>query len=336
MNNLFYRYARFLIVFFLIGCNSGSVQLLNGQTMGTTYTVKIITNNDLESLHEKIKFELKRINTIMSTYIKSSELSLLNKSPVGNSIQISEDLTELLSLSHDIYKLTDGAFDVTVGPLVNLWGFGPEGDARDIPTPKEIAQQMQRIGFNQLQLEGQTAYRMDDIYIDLSGIAKGFAVDRVAALIKEHSYADYLVEIGGELKVGGNNGEGKPWSIAIEKPEVLQRSIFRTLPLNNLGIATSGDYRNYREINGQRYSHLIDPRTGMPITHQLVSVTVLNPSTAFADGLATGLSVLNYKEAMKIAVEQKYAVLFIIKVDSGFSEQRSPELEKYLADLKKK
>ncbi len=334
MNFPFRRYYTFLFILCLLGCGHKSIQVLNGSTMGTTYTIKVVTDDDLSGLHEEIESELARINMIMSTYITESELSKLNSGSIGVPVEISQDLAGLLLLSKELNSVTKGAFDVTIGPLVNLWGFGPIEETENIPTPDEIVDQLDRVGLSKLGLDGSTAFRMADIYVDLSGIAKGFAVDRIASLLAENSYMDYLIEIGGELKVGGSNGEDRLWSIAVERPEILQRSIFRTLPLKNLAMATSGDYRNYREIDGQRYSHLIDPRTGFPITHKLVSVTVLHPSTAFADGLATGFSVLSFKEAMQIAVEHNYSVLFIIKSTSGFAEYRTPALEKYLEDLR--
>ena len=334
MNYVFSRYYPFLILFCLLGCENKSTQVLNGSTMGTTYTIKVVTENDLNSMHEAIKFELERINMIMSTYINESEISKFNGTSIGHRIEISAELADLFLLSKKINAVTKGAFDVTIGPLVNLWGFGPMEESKNIPTSDDIVQHMRRVGMSKLGLEGSRAYRMADIYVDLSGIAKGFAVDSIASLLEKNSYKDYLIEIGGELKVGGRNREGRLWSIAVEKPEVLKRSIFRALPLKSLAMATSGDYRNYREIDGQRYSHLIDPRTGMPITHKLVSVTVLHPSTAFADALATGFSVLSFKEAMQIAVKQNYLVLFIIKSSSGFSEHLTPALEKYLDELR--
>ena len=333
MKSFFSSCSHFLIIFCLLGCDSKSTQVLHGSTMGTTYTVKVVTSQDLTNLHSEIKFELQRINMIMSTYIKNSELSKLNSAPIAHRIGVSEELAEVLALSKHINTITRGAFDVTVGPLVNLWGFGPKNNIENPPTSDDISQYMDRVGMDKLVIEDFSAYRQADIYVDLSGIAKGFAVDSIASILEKKAFKDYLIEIGGELKAGGRNSKGRLWSIAVEKPEVLQRSIFRTLPMKNLAMATSGDYRNYREIDGERYSHLIDPRTGRPITHQLVSVTVLHSSTSFADGLATGLSVLSFKEAMEVAVKQNYAVLFIIKSGSEFSEHRSPALEKYFDDL---
>ncbi|HAK52567.1 MAG TPA: hypothetical protein DCM54_11800, partial [Gammaproteobacteria bacterium] len=190
-----------------------------------------------------------------------------------------------------------------------------------------------RVGMQHLELGEGSVRRGVDLYIDLSGIAKGFAVDRLCKLLDDKGLQNYMVEIGGEIKASGRNDRDAPWIIAIEKPEALQRSIFRTLALRGLGMATSGDYRNYREIDGKRYSHLIDPRSGMPINHTLASVTVLHPSAAIADALATALNVLHPAQGMELAEEQNLAVLFIIKDDSGFVEQRSSALERYLEQV---
>ena len=248
--------------------------------MGTYYRIKVVDDSSCQIQQESVSRFLSLFNQSMSTYIKLSEISQFNQAPANKAIPVSPFLEKALLMSKAVWRDTRGAFDPTIGPVVNLWGFGPMKESKKIPTSDDIVQQMRRVGMSKLGLEGSRAYRMADIYVDLSGIAKGFAVDSIASLLEENSYEDYLIEIGGELKVGGKNREGRLWSIAVEKPEVLKRSIFRALPLKSLAMATSGDYRNYREIDGQRYSHLIDPRTGMPITHKLVSVTVLHPSTA--------------------------------------------------------
>jgi thiamine biosynthesis lipoprotein len=318
----------FLVV--LLGCSGESAQTLTGETMGTTYSIKVVTSADLSNLQREIGLELKRINQLMSTYIVDSDLSLLNKSPLDVPVEVPADLITVLQLSKEIHDITNGAFDVTVGPLVTLWGFGPDKTFPDIPSPMQISQAQQRVGMQYLKLGDSSVSRGVDLYVDLSGIAKGFAVDRLCELLDGKGFHNYLVEIGGELKSAGNNDRGAPWVIAIEKPENLKRSIFRALPLRDLGMATSGDYRNYREVDGNRYSHLIDPRSGMPINHTLVSVTVLHRSAAIADALATALHVMYPEQSMVLADEQNLAVLFIIKEESGFVERRSLALEKYL------
>ena len=306
---------------------------MTGETMGTTYTIKVVSGADMSDLQREIDQELERINQMMSTYIDDSDLSLLNRAPLDELIAVPTDLYTVLQLSEEIHGITHGAFDVTVGPLVKLWGFGPDKAFPDVPSPTQISQAQQRVGMQHLELGEGSVRRGVDLYIDLSGIAKGFAVDRLCKLLDDKGLQNYMVEIGGEIKASGRNDRDAPWIIAIEKPEALQRSIFRTLALRGLGMATSGDYRNYREIDGKRYSHLIDPRSGMPINHTLASVTVLHPSAAIADALATALNVLHPAQGMELAEEQNLAVLFIIKDDSGFVEQRSSALERYLEQV---
>ncbi len=330
MKSLKYLIVCFLVV--LSGCTGEPAQTLTGETMGTIYTIKVVASDDLSDLQREVDLELKRINQLMSTYIADSAVSLLNKSPLDEQVEVPADLITVLRLSEEIHNITKGAFDVTVGPLVTLWGFGPDQKFLNVPSPIQISQAQQRVGMQHLKLGASSVSRSVDLYVDLSGIAKGFAVDRLCELLDRNGFQNYMVEIGGELKTSGKNDRGTPWIIAIEKPESIKRSIFRTLPLRDLGMATSGDYRNYREVDGNRYSHLIDPKSGMPISHNLVSVTVLHSSAAIADALATALNVMYPEQGMVLADEQNLAVLFIIKDDDGFVEHRSLALEKYLVD----
>ena len=328
MNTYLMRFIGCLAVCLLTpGCDQ--TRLMTGATMGTIYHIKVITSDQVEALQREVDTELARINQMMSTYIADSDLSLFNESTIGESYPVPAELISLLGRSAEISDSTGGAFDVTVGPLVSLWGFGAEGQLQ-VPHEQQVERALSQVGMQHLKISERSLTRSVELYVDLSAIAKGYAVDRISELLAKKGFPRHMVEIGGELKGLGNNDRGSPWLIAIERPELLERSIFRTLPVRDLGLATSGDYRNYREVAGKRYSHLIDPRLGRPISHALASVTVLHESTATADALATALNVMSPEKGMAYAIEQSLAVLFIIKDGDGFVERRSPALDAYL------
>ena len=285
---------------------------------------------DKTKIGSEIEAELKRINSLMSTYDENSELSQFNRFQGKGLFPVSPETLEVLRLSGSVHDHSDGAFDVTVGPLVNLWGFGP-GPSRDsIPADEEIEAARHRTGFGLLQIDDDGLRKDSDLYLDLSAIAKGYAVDRVALILEAGDIRNYLVEIGGELRARGQNDRGNPWTIAVEKPNSLSRSIFRTIPLRDMSMATSGDYRNYFEVDGKRYSHTIDPRTGRPITHNVASVTVLAASAAVADGYATAINVLGVEKGLSLARQLDLAVLVLVKQEDGFIERSSPALDDYL------
>lgn len=304
---------------------------LSGRTMGTTYSVKLVAwrGNPL-TLQATIDARLEAVNDLFSTYRPDSELSQLNARQIDGPLAASDELLAVLRLSREVHQMTEGAFDVTVGPLVNLWGFGPNGPRNGVPADEEISAALGRTGFDRVSLgDGQVA-RPEGLYIDLSAIAKGYAVDEVAELVEAAGALRYMVEIGGEVLVRGNNRHGEPWVIGLEAPDRTRRVLQRTLPLRNTGMATSGDYRNYFEHDGEIYSHTIDPKTGWPVTHRQASVTVLHPSTALADGLATAFSVMGPEETQRLAEEMNLPVLAIIREADDYREVISPAMQRYL------
>lgn len=312
-------------------CNQTSHQplLLVGETMGTTYTVKIMnaeTTLNPESLQRNIDQLLEDINSIMSTYDPDSELSKLNRNPSRDCISLSEQLSEVIQQALKTSQLTQGDFDITIGPLVKLWGFGPEAIPTQIPGNNEIQAAQNIIGHDKLTLAedgGCLNKEQPDMYIDLSAIAKGYAVDEIAKLLQASNIEDYMIEIGGEIKANGLNVNNIPWQIGIEKPVEGQRSVQTIISLQDTGLATSGDYRNYFEHDGVRYSHLIDADSGKPISHNLVSVTVLHQSTMIADALATAFMVMGYEQANQLATNENIAVYFILRQDDEFIEAAS-------------
>lgn len=299
---------------------------LSGSTMGTSYHVSLVaslTPAQTEQLQQSLDKQLQSINQSMSTYIEDSELSILNRAETGVFKTVSDDLYQVLSLSQQVTTLSGGAFDITVGPLVNRWGFGPDFSITDVPGEQELETLLARVGADQVVLSAaaKQVKRITPVYIDLSAVAKGYGVDKLAELLLQKGYNDFLVEIGGEIRVSGTNKHSKPWRIGIETPVAsLEKLVQKAVNLSDISIATSGDYRNFFELQGQRYSHTIDPRTGYPVKHSLVSVTVLDPRCARADALATAFNVLGYEKALLLANSHKIPAFFIIHTENGFKE----------------
>ncbi|MDF2180820.1 FAD:protein FMN transferase [Neptuniibacter sp. CAU 1671] len=326
------------IVFFVVsGCSEPGPQLQThaGMTMGTTFSVKWVATPDTvqSDLARQIDNMLLAVNQSMSTYIPDSELSLLNKQPAASTVQVSEELGEVLALALQIADASSGAFDVTVGPLVNLWGFGPDGRVTHAPSEDKIAEVRERVGYHKLDYDAESRMltKQAASYIDLSAIAKGYGVDQVAGVLEQAGISNYLVEIGGELRAKGVKPNGQHWRIAIESPtSEIERTVQRIIEVRDTGIATSGDYRNYFEENGVRFSHTIDPATAAPIHHRLASVTVLAPTCAEADGLATTLMVLGPERGMEFASAKGIKVFMLVKTDNGFEERMSPGFEAFL------
>lgn len=306
----------------------------SGPTMGTTYTVKFYTNESMDSAwqyKDDVDAVLVRVNELMSTYDPESELSRFNQSAMNVDMQVSSDLAYVIDQAIMISKMSNGAYDVTVGPLVNLWGFGPGKKLDVLPSDEEIELAKQKTGFAAIALKGQTLAKTKDIYIDLSSIAKGYGVDKVAKKLERLGIESYLVEVGGEILSKGLKPDGEPWRVAIESPNGGHSVVQKVVDLTDVAIATSGDYRNYFERNGVRYSHTINPNTGKPITHRLVSVTVIAKNTTLADGFATAITVLGPEKGLKFAQDNGLAVYMLVKENLGFVEFYSKAFEPYLS-----
>ncbi|OOF71289.1 FAD:protein FMN transferase [Rodentibacter caecimuris] len=318
------------IIFLLTACEQSIEMIsLTGRTMGTSYHIKYIDDGKIsqnpEQTHQQIQSLLKKINAQMSTYQKDSEISRFNQNrEIDTPIPISSEFATVLEEAIRLNQLTEGALDITIGPIVNLWGFGPEKRAETQPTEEQLLERKAWIGLDKITLDknknsATLTKHIPQVYIDLSSIAKGFGVDQVAELLENLNIKNYMVEIGGEIRAKGNNIEGSPWRIAIEKPiDGGQRAVENVIKLENLAMATSGNYRIYFEENGKRFSHEINPKTGYPIEHHLASITVLAPSSMTADGLSTGLFVLGEEKALDIAEKYNIPVYLIIKDKAGF------------------
>ncbi|RLU01670.1 FAD:protein FMN transferase [Ketobacter sp.] len=327
-----------VISLLLTGCSRSDapeIMEFSGRTMGTWYTVKVAefpATADPQVIAGVIEAELDNVNDKMSTYKPDSELSRFNRAPVGEPFSVSADTFEVLSRSLEIWRMSQGAFDVTIGPLVNLWGFGPDGRPEKVPSAKAMKQAWDRVGSDGLLLhmDDQQLVKRKDLYVDLSAIAKGYAVDRVAEALEDAGIRRYLVEVGGEIRAGNSKAQNVSWQVAVEEPVSDRRQIHKIIKLDNAAMATSGDYRNYFEANGKRYSHTIDPRNGQPIDHTLVSASVIMPSCADADAWATAFMVLGPELGMQVAEANNLAVYMILKQDQGFRTTYSRAFERYL------
>ena len=309
---------------------------ITGLTMGTSYSVQWTElPDDVKpvKIKEKIETCLGDINDLMSTYIRHSQLSGFNLSRETGWHAVEPELANLVTTALKISKKSRGAFDVTVGPLVNLWGFGPSETEFALPTQTEINIAKRSVGYQHLQARLQPAAlnkKLIDLYVDLSAIAKGYAVDEIAKILDSENIEHYMVEIGGEVKGIGLAPHGEPWRIGIETPQVQHGNIEAILSLDNVGVATSGDYRNVIEHDGKTYSHTIDPRTGYPVKHNLGSVTVIHESVAIADAWATAFLVLGPAKSYRIAQQEQLAIFLITREGRQYKSTASDAMKKYL------
>lgn len=325
----------------LSGCDDGAepraesepheLVSFNGDIFGTFYQVAIADPLDTgrqEELEQGILDEMHEVDEQMSTWRDDSELSALNQAPIDEWQSISDEFMQVLELSQQVNQLSDGAFDVTIGSLVNLWSFGPEAQPEEIPDEAVLEERLATVGMDAIELDPDNlrVRRHRDVYVDLSAIAKGFATDEVAAYLDRQGIENYLVNLGGEVKVKGHrDGDSRLWRIGIEVPrDTAQPRAEHIIGLEDISIATSGDYRHYFEQDGKRYSHTIDPRTGRPITHRLASISVVHSSNAMADALATAMTVLGEDEGMDMAIRDNIAVVMLVRSDGDWESRVSP------------
>ncbi len=315
-----------------LGCQSQPSQYeFSGRAMGTTYAVKLapaqpLSDSALEPIRAAIDDAISDVDHAMSTYRADSELSRFNAAGAGEPFELSQATLQVFRTAAEIGQLTGGALDPTVGPLVNAWGFGP-AERQDL-SDSDIADLRAQTGWDKLTIDTQHVTKLvDGVACDLSAIAKGYAVDRVSEILSDLGQPNHMVDIGGEIRTSGVNSEGRPWRIAIEKPETTG-GIQRAVSLENLAMATSGDYRNFYEKDGVRLSHTIDPRTGRPVAHSLASVAVVEPTCMRADGFATALMVLGEDEGYALAERLELTALFIVRTDDGFEERPTPAFTK--------
>ncbi len=307
----------------------GAVLALDGQTMGTTWSVKLVAppTANAQALGAMAQRELDAVVAQMSPWEPLSDLSRYNRAAVGSWTSLPPAFAQVLACALETAEATDGAFDPTLGALIDLWGFGPRPFSGAPPELGEVAQARDNAGWRRLVLDGDALFQPGGLRLDLNGIAKGFAVDQVAAALDRAGARSYLVEVGGELRGTGAKPDGSPWWVELERPPTANDDGPRTLvALHGLSVATSGDYRRFFEHDGRRYAHTLDPATAAPVTHATVSVTVLHPECMRADAYATALTVMAPAPALAFATAHGLAALVLAQGPAGLEERLSPAL----------
>lgn len=322
-----------LVAWLLAGCSgwgAAEVHKLSGYSMGTSYTVSIVAKaSEARALDGEVRTVINEVNVAMSTYLPRSDVSRFNEAPVNSWVTVSPMTADVVSLALEVAQASNGAFDPTIGPLVNLWGFGPKETTDQVPSEEEIDAAMAMVGWQAIEVDS-TANKLrktEPRELDLSAIAKGYAVDQVADMLEARGINNYLVEIGGEMRFAGAKPEGEAWRVAIESPDSERRSVYKILEVSEGSMATSGDYRNFFEQDGMRYSHTLDPQTGYPIRHDLVSATVIGERSVLSDAYATAFMVLGAEAAMALASDQDLAVYLIQRNGEGDTETLSERFD---------
>ncbi|WP_353617527.1 FAD:protein FMN transferase [Tropicibacter sp. R15_0] len=333
----FSRRAFLVMPFALAACyNRTQVIELVGQTMGTTYKVVAVDHKnavDKAEVEMRISAALADVNKAMSNWDDSSEISRINAAPAGARADMSQELAQVMNAAADVNAASQGRFDTTMGPLIELWGFGAPGQTA-LPSDAAIAAAQAKSGHaNSLLLTGQNVEKTrEDAQVYLAGIGKGYGADHVGRALEDLGLSDYMVEIGGDLYASGRNPEGMAWQIGIESPDPLARGVMGVVGVSGMGLASSGDYRNYFEADGQRFSHLIDPVTGRPVDHNTASATVLADNAMLADAWSTAMLILGRERGLEIAEQHHIAVHFVDRnADGSYVTHQSAAFASQLA-----
>lgn len=306
--------------------------------MGTTYSVKVVEGGKVDfgdkGLHEltqrRVAQALDQVDRSLSTYKSQSELMRFNRATPGTEFEMGEEMREVTLLSLEILKASGGYFDPSIGPLVSAWGFGAESSSV-APSAEEVGLLLAKAGMRSLEIKESVSIRkVSDGFIDYSAIAKGYGVDRVAQVLESMGFINFLVEVGGEVRVLGTNAAGEAWRLGIEQPDILGRKAYNVAHLNDVSMATSGDYRNFIEGPEGRYSHTIDPLTGYPVSSEIASVSVVMNDCASADAWATALLAMGRNRALEYAEQKDLAAFFIFREGDGFTSQASKQMRQYL------
>jgi thiamine biosynthesis lipoprotein len=312
------KYLQIIIVFSILCaltrvCDAKREHLIQGRTMGTTYHMTVGTDdlNGVGGLKEKIEVRLEDINRVFSTYLEDSEISRFNAlSNPGEKFRVSDDFIRVMKVGREIHRLSQGAWDGTVNPLVDLWGFGPNPRETKMPPAGAIKERLDSVGFDRIKIIAPNFIVKNSarITLDLNSIAKGFAVDQVSQLIAAGGFENYLVEIGGEVYAAGLRKDNKKWRIGINK--------------SNKAFATSGDYRNFFEIDRVRYSHVIDPHSGYPVSNGIVGVSIIADNCTLADGLATAIMVMGVEEGIPLVnrLDNVEALIVVEESDGSLAD----------------
>ena len=317
------KYPQLIIILIILLMTTGvaaqSEHLIQGRTMGTTYHIKVVARDaeDVSGLREKIERRLLALNQVFSTYIKNSEISRFNAlKEAGQKFEVSADFIQVMWVARDIHLLSDGAWDGTVNPLVDLWSFGPTRRKPRVPSAAAIKALLLQIGFGRIQIiePNFLVKNLATVTLDLNAIAKGYAVDQISDLLAANGFENYLVEIGGEVYAAGLRPDGQRWRVGINRPQkdAAFNEVYKAVSIENQAFATSGDYRNFFELDGVRYSHVIDPRTGYPVSNGVVSVSIIADNCTLADGLATAIMVMGAEKGIRLVNRLDKVECFIV------------------------
>jgi thiamine biosynthesis lipoprotein len=325
----------FVLMGTLSACGNGdSMESFGGPTMGSTYSIKYVRHAGLPAPTEvRVEVEkiLAEVDRQMSTYRSDSDIERFNALPANRCQTMPAPILELVRVGEQLSEQSEGSFDLTVEPLLNLWGFGPQAREEKVPTAEALAEVKQRVGYGHLRIDGNQLCKDAAVEVDFNSIAAGYAVDTIAARLEALGIHDYLAEATGELKAAGKKLDGSPWRIALEEPRDDRQVAERIINVDGYGLSTSGDYRNYFEQGGRRFSHTFDARTGAPVSHTLASVTVINPSALMADGLSTLLLILGPERGWDYAEKHDIGAFFVIRADTGFVTRSSHAFERISA-----
>lgn len=312
------------------GCKPARhIEMLSGPTMGSTFTIKYVATPSTPAADAAgvvVQGILDEVDRQMSTYRHDSDISRFNQLPAGSCMPMPSAVLELVDYSGRLSQQTDGRFDITLQPLLNVWGFGPQSRDRHVPAQRDIDMAMQQMGYQYLSREGNQLCKQRDLKLDLNSVAAGYTVDRIASRFEELGIDSYLIEVTGELIAKGKKPDGSAWRIAIEQPtEGIERVAQRILEIDGWGVNTSGDYRNYFQEDGVRFSHTLDARSGRPVTHNLAAVTVIDRSALVADAMGTVLLIMGPDEGMAFARANELAALFVVREGETFRSYASPK-----------
>lgn len=319
-------------------CGCRKEHVISGKTMGTTYQVKVVCGpfKSMSKLQRRIDERLEQINQSMSTYRRDSEISRFNALKQADTpFAVSADFLSVLLVAEELHRMTRGAWDGTVNPLVNLWGFGKDGDLTRIPSDAAVQGALDKVGFDQLKVstDGYLSKQKAAVSLDLASIAKGYGVDQVAEVMWGLGFDDFLVEIGGEIFAAGVRSDGNQWRVGINQPsrDAAMDAVYAVVGLKDKAMATSGDYRNFYQIGDRIYSHIIDPATGYPVQNGVVSASVVAPNCTLADGLATALLVMGPEAGVALLnrLPDVHGVIVVRRKDGGLENFPSLGLNRF-------
>jgi thiamine biosynthesis lipoprotein len=324
-----------LLVGAVTACGPGDgLERFGGPTMGSTYSVKYIRSPDgpdVAHVQPEVEAILAEVDQQMSTYRSDSDIERFNGLPANSCQSMPAGVLELVRVGEQLSIDSQGSYDLTVEPLLDLWGFGPQARVEQVPTPEQLALVRKRVGYGHLHIDGDQLCKDAPVEVDFNSIAAGYAVDRISARMQALGVSSFLVEATGELKAVGKKADGSPWRVALEAPRDDEQVVEKTIELDGYGVSTSGDYRNYFEQDGRHYSHTFDALTGAPIDHALASVTVIDHSTLMADGLSTLLLILGPERGWAFAEQHKIAAFFVIRADKRFIIRSNSEFDRLFA-----